>query len=85
MKAIGKSVRSIVILTVTLTTLALIGCSTTQCAKFQAAYGAAQAGYAQAVASGASTTQVDKYRWTIDALAASINFWCAAQTELPQE
>lgn len=77
MKAIGKSVRSIVILTVAFATLALVGCSTTQCAKFQAAYGAAQAGYTKAVASGADTTQVDKWRWTLDALMASVNFWCS--------
>lgn len=79
MKAIGKSVRSIIILTVTLTPLALVGCSTTQCQKFQSAYGAAQAGYAQAVASGANTTQMDKWRWTLDALKASVTFWCSTE------
>lgn len=63
----------------------MLGCSTSQCAKFQAAYGAAQAGYTQAVTSGVNTAKVDKWRWTADALAASVNFWCASQTELVAE
>ena len=51
------------------------GCSSTQCAKAQRVFDAANAGYDNAQAAG-KTGKADEYKWAADSAEAMLMMWC---------